>query len=257
MSELCHYSEFVWYRALAELRADSSRNLLGFFWWVAEPILYMAVFYVIFGMILQQRGDNYVPFLLCGLIVWKWFDSSVKNASLSISHNMGLIYQVYLPKWTFPAVAVISSTLRFMVVFAIFLAYLLFDQVAFTHHWLVDLPLLLLLQVLLMLGLAMTLAAVTPFFPDIKLLIDNGLTLLFFASGIFFRFDSIPGSLRIYFEMNPIGVLIQEYRRVLIEAGTIEWAALLPVLVISLGLVLMGASLLRRWDRVYAKSAVL
>lgn len=54
--------------------------------------MYMGAFYVIFGLIFRQRGTDYVPFLLCGLVVWKWFDSAIRNASTSITHNMRLIY---------------------------------------------------------------------------------------------------------------------------------------------------------------------
>ncbi len=124
-STLKRYMEFIWYRALAEIKADMSRGFLGFAWWIIEPVMYMGAFYVIFGLIFRQRGADYVPFLLCGLVVWKWFDSAIRNASTSITHNMWLIYQVYLPKMVFPAIATLISTLRFAVVFSMLLLFLL------------------------------------------------------------------------------------------------------------------------------------
>lgn len=251
------YSEFIWYRALAEIRADVSRGFLGFIWWVAEPILYMGAFYIIFGLVFMQRGEDYVSFLLCGLVVWKWFDSSVRNASTSITHNMWLIYQVYLPKTVFPIIAVVISTLRFAVVFCMLLIFLLASDIPVTVAWFTDLPLLLLLQMVLMLGLAMTFAAIVPFIPDMKFLIDNGMMLLFFLSGIFFRFDAIPESLRPFFDLNPIAVLIHGYRNILIEGQQLDWFAMWPVVVISLGLLTLGWMLLRRWNFIYAKRAFL
>jgi len=251
------YIEFIWYRALAEIRADMSRGFLGFLWWIVEPILYMGAFYVVFGLVLQQRGDNYVPFLLCGLIVWKWFDSSIRNASMSITYNMALIYQVYLPKIVFPIIALVNSTLRFAFVFLMLLLFLFANGVQITHVWLTDLPLLLLLQLALTAGLAMTTAAIVPFVPDLKFLIDNAMMLLFFLSGVFFRLDTVPESLRPYFDLNPAGVLIHEYREVLIAGQPLDWHALLPVVAISASFLLIGASLLKAWDRAYAKKAFL
>jgi lipopolysaccharide transport system permease protein len=60
--------EFIWYRVLAKIRSDVSRGFLGFVWWFAEPIFYMPVFYVMFGLVFKQNSDNYVSFLLYGLV---------------------------------------------------------------------------------------------------------------------------------------------------------------------------------------------
>jgi len=249
--------EFIWFRSLAEIRADMSRGFLGLFWWIAEPILYMAVFFVVFGVVFQQRGGDYVAFLLCGLVVWKWFDSTTRNASMSITHNMGLIYQVYLPKVVFPVIALVISTLRFSFVFIILIGFLLATGHSVSSAWLTDLPLLLLLQFLLMAGIAMTFAAIVPFVPDLKFLIDNGLSLLFFLSGIFFRLDTVPVALRDYFALNPVASFIQGYRQILLEGQSPDWHSLLPAIVMCACFILLGGLLLRLWDRAYAKKAFL
>lgn len=251
------YLEFIWYRALAEIKADVSRGFLGFAWWIIEPVLYMGAFYLIFGLIFQQRGENYLPFLLCGLVAWKWFASSVQNASTSISRNMALIYQVYLPKVVFPVITVIISTMKFAFVFTILLIFLVASGVPVTAAWFTDLPLLLLLQLALMLGLAMVLSATEPFVPDLKFLVDNGMLLLFFLSGIFFRLDAIPESLRFYFDLNPVAVIIHGYREILISGHHLQWHSMLTVVLTSLCLLVLGGLLLWRWDRVYAKKAFL
>lgn len=255
--KLSRYAEFILYRALAEVRADNSKAFLGLLWWIVEPILYMLAFYVVFGLVFQRGGENFIPFLLCGLVIWKWFASSVQNASTSITSNMGLIYQVYLPKVVFPVVAVVTSTLRFSFVFFILLLFLLANDAPVTSAWLIDLPLLLSLQIAFMLGLAMTLAAIVPFIPDLKFLIDNGLLILFFLSGIFFRLDTIPESLRLYFDLNPVAVIIHGYREILISGNQLNWLTMLPVVIMSFCMLALGGILLRRWDRVYAKKAFL
>ncbi len=251
------YLEFVWHRSIAEIRADMSRAILGVFWWIAEPVLYLAVFYVIFGLIFQQRGDNYVSFLLTGLIIWKWFASSINSTTTAITRNMPLVYQVYLPKVVFPLVGILTSSFKFSIVFVMLLVFLLITGTPVASVWFFDLPLLLLLQLLLMLGIGMTLAAITPFLPDIKFIVDNGLLMLFFLSGIFFKFDSVPDSIRPYFDMNPMSVLIHNYRVVLIDGKHIDWSSLWSVAVLTLLTLLLGSYLLAKFDRKYAKRAFL
>jgi len=253
--QMQNYAEFVWYRALAEIRADASRGFLGVAWWLAEPILYMGVFFVVFGIVFQQRGENYVSFLLCGLVIWKWFESSVKNAASSIKYNMGLVYQVYLPKVVFPIIALITSTLRFSIVFAVFLIFLWINGLHITTAWFSDLPLLLLLQLSLMMGVGMIFAAVIPFVPDIKFLLDNGMMMLFFISGIFFRFESVPEQMRGYFALNPVAILIHNYREVLVSGGQADWLSLLPTMIMALCFLVIGGLQLWKWDKVYAKKA--
>lgn len=249
--------EFIWYRAIAEIRSDLSRGFLGFGWWVAEPIFYMLVFYVIFGLIYAQKDEHFVAFLLSGLIFWKWFDSSIRNATVSIQQNMSLINQVYLPKLTFPIIAIITSTLKFSLVFSLLLGFLIVQGITPTLSWLTQLPFLLLLQLLLMIGIGMTFAAITPFIPDIKFLVDNGMLLLFFLSGIFFRFEKIPEILLPYFKLNPIGMLIAEYRNTLIMGQPPHWAGLIPAILMTVFFLLAGYYLLAKYDRHYAKRAFL
>lgn len=249
------YVQFIWYRSIAEIRADISRSFLGLAWWVFEPLLYMSSFYLVFGYIFHQRGEGYIPFLLCGLVTWKWFASSVQNTSTSITRSMGLIYQVYLPKVVFPVIAIIGSTLRFIFVFIILLSFLLLSGLPVTSAWFIDLPILLLVQSCLILGVGMTLAAIVPFVPDLKFIIDNGLLLLFFMSGIFFRFDTIPESLLPYLMINPMMVIIHNYREILINGHHIQWLTMLPALIACLFFLTVGWMLLYKWDRIYAKKA--
>ena len=248
--------EFVWYRAMAEIKSDMSKGFLGFLWWIVEPLVYMSVFYVIFGVVFKQKDDNYIAFLLCGLIVWKWFDSSIRNACLSIQLSKGLIYQVYLPKYVFPLISIVISSTRFCMVFTLFISFLCIKGYSPPLlPWLFDLPLLFLLQIMLMIGIGITVAAVTPFIPDIKLLIDNGMTLLFFLSGIFFRFENMPKFLLPYFKWNPIGMLIRNFREVILKGNSVDWVNMIPAILITLMFLIIGFYMLKRMDRSYAKRA--
>jgi len=251
------YFEFVLYRSLAEMQADMSRMFLGMFLWLIEPVAYMAIFYLIFGLIFQQRGEDFVSFLLTGLVFWKWFSSTVSGSVNSIQRNMPLINQVYMPKVVFPLVAVVTSTMRFTLVFVVLVVYLLLSGAPFTSAWLVDLPLLLVLQALLTTGLAMTISSMTPLVPDLKFVVDNGLMLLFFLSGIFFRFDFVPDTLRPYFDFNPIGVLIHGFREVLVFGRHVDWSGMWAAFLFTVVLLALGYVLLSKLDRVYPKRAFL
>lgn len=95
-SELKRYGYLLFYQAKAELKQEVSKKYLGVIWWFLDPILYMSVFYALFATGLRggQKGEEFVWFLFCGLVPWKWFANSVENCSRAIVSNGGLVSQV-------------------------------------------------------------------------------------------------------------------------------------------------------------------
>lgn len=250
-----HYIELIWFKACADLRAEASRAYLGMIWWVLEPVLYMVVFYVVFGVLLQRGGEDFIAFLLCGLVTWRWFGGSIVRGANSIPGNARLTSQVYLPKYLFPAIVVTTNTIKFLIVFALLLLYLGIAGVDWGWAW-TALPLVLAVQLLFVTACAALLAAVVPFIPDLMALIDKGLALMFFMSGIFYDINRFPESVRVYFQLNPMAVLIENYRAVLLHDAWPDWQDLALVLLVSLLGLSAALYLLVRFDRVYPKAAL-
>jgi len=246
------YLGFIWYRALAQLRSESSRAYLGYLWWVLEPILYLAVFYVVFALILSRGDENYVQALLTGLVAWKWFDGAVRGSMDIIFQNAGIINKVYLPKIVFPAVAVTSHAVKFVLVFTLLLLYSLVIGNGISGAW-VAIPLLMLVHALLVAACAFFVAAITPFFPDLRMGFDKSMTLLFFLSGVFYTASMVPESMLGYFRLNPVFSMIESYRQVLISQQLPEILPLVYIAILSAFIMLVGSFLLRRYDRVYPR----
>jgi len=248
-----HFFELVMTKAKADLMAEARRGYMGMLWWVLEPVLYMSVFYVVFGLLFKRGGEGFVPFLLCGLVLWKWFDACVRQGAGSIRGNRLLIGQVYLSKSLFPAVVVVVNSVKFFIIFIIFLVFLLIYGVTPSAAW-GWLPLLLLTQLLLIMAVSFLFAAVVPFLPDVKMLVDNAMTLLFFLSGVFFDIARAPAEYRYYLDINPVAVLLHSYRQVLLEGVSPDWLAVVTVALFS-GLVFIAVlMLIKRWDRLYPKA---
>lgn len=247
-----NYWEFVLYGVYTDLRTEVAKRLLGFLWWIIEPVMYMAVFYVVFGLALRQGGPDYVPFLLCGMIAWKWFDGSVRQAGSSININAGLIQQIYLPKSLLGLIQILSNTFKFLIVLALFIVFLFFIGKNPTLAW-TALPLVILAQLYLIIGLGLLLAGLIPFAQDLKQVIDNLLMLLMFMSGIFFSADQLPDGMRELFELNPVVCLIQAYREILLEGQWPDFSSLGYVVLFASPLLVIALLLLRRFERHYPK----
>jgi len=246
------YFELICYKAMAELKAESSRSYLGFFWWILEPALYMVAFYIVFALVFQRGGAGFIPFLLCGLVVWKWFGSVVSGSANVILSSSALIRQVYIPKYLLPVTVLLNSTMKFLIVMCLFILFLLLYGIVPTVAWL-SLPMVIIAQFLFIACVAGFTAAVVPLLPDIKLILDNVLMLLFFISGVFFDISLAPDNVKTYLILNPMAVIIESYRVVLINGVWPDFFALSIILFISVLLLAGTYRIFKYYDRVYPK----
>lgn len=244
--------EIVLYKTYADLRAEAERSYLSFVWWILEPLLYLGAFYVLFVVIFQRGGPEFVPFFLCGAIVWKWFDAGLKGGGNSIIAHGGLIQQVYVPKFVFPIIAVLGATARFLPVLLLFLVFLVWYGVGAKGAW-AALPLLIVVQLCLTVALAMLVASITPFLPDLRLAVDNGLIVVFFVSGVLFDINDVHEPARTLLFLNPMAVLIDEYREVLIAGNWPDAWRVGAVLAFSAASAALALLVLTRFDRRYSK----
>lgn len=243
--------QLIMYRIGVDLKSELWNSWLGWLWWILEPIMYLGAFYLVFDVIFQRGGPGFVGFLLCGLVFWRWFDSSIKRAAGSIFANTQLIQQVAIPKIVFPLTELGASFCRFLFVLALFMVFLILYKGGLSLSVLY-LPILLLTQASITLGLAMLLASVVPFAPDIRKLLDHAMMLMFYMSGIFFSISQVPEHLQAVLYLNPMAVLIEQYRLVLLDGEAPDLVVVSLVFGIGIALTFAGTAILRRFDSAYA-----
>lgn len=246
------YGEILIYGVYTDLQTEVSRRFLGFLWWGIEPILFMAVFYLVFGVAMKQGDENYVSFLLIGLLAWKWFDGSVRLASNAIVNSAALVQQIYLPKEILTLIPILSNTFKFLIVLVLLLVFIAFKGHTPTLAWLALLPIIL-CQLMLIISVGMLLASIVPFALDLRQIIDNLLMLLMFMSGIFFSLGSKSEVFKTLFDFNPIYILISAYRSVLLQNQTPDWWHLGYTILFSFPILCLALYLLKTYDRKYPK----
>ncbi|WP_105103984.1 ABC transporter permease [Microbulbifer pacificus] len=209
-----HHRDIVFYKALCNLRSEASKTYLSFLWWIIEPLFSMAIYYFIFGVIFQKGTDDFVPFLLVGLVVWQWFAQCVNHCSVSINQNQALISQVNFPKLVLPSINVVMDTFKFSIVFSLLLIALWGMGYPPTITY-IYLPVILVLQFFLNYACGLIASSLIPFVPDLSNLIPHLLRLGMYGSGILYAVSSLPQSIQSVLAYNPMVWIIQSYRDVL------------------------------------------
>lgn len=244
--------ELIWVKSTFNLKSEASRNKLSYLWWLIEPLLFMAVFYIVFAVLLDRGGENYVVNLLIGLVVFQWFAKGVQSTSGSIMGGRGLLQQVNIAPIFFPAVSITQTTLKHSLVFV--MLFVLMSILGFSpnENWLFLLPVIL-VQFIFIVSVGLLLALLVPFIRDLQQIIPTGIQFLMFVSGIFFGSQDVPEEWREVFFLNPVANLIEQYRLVLVSGLEPSWSMLVNVLLLASTLLLIVGLFYSRNSREYAK----
>lgn len=217
-----------------DLKARYRGSVLGFFWSFVNPLLLLLVYTFVFSVVLPglraPELDPFALFMFCGILPWAWFSASLLEASNVLIAGGNLIRKVLFPAEVLPIVTVFAGLAHFCLGLPILVAFLVYYGVPITLTDLLWFPVIVLIQLVLTLGLALLLSALTVHFRDIRDLLTNLLTLWFFATPIIYPMSMVPESLRWYLSLNPFTHLAVSYQEVLFVEGTFTaWPQLLAV----------------------------
>ncbi len=251
-SSWIHAIHVIWYRAIAELRAEATRTYAGYLWWVIQPLLMFGVYYIAFKYVLQTREEHFAIFLFTGIIIWQWFSVTVQRCAGSLISSRGLMLQVNLHKSVFPFSILLVNSVKFLVTLVILMIVLVTAGFTPGVAW-VALPLLLLIQLIVIAGFGCFSAMISPFVPDFQHILSTLLQLAFFVSGIIYDLSILPEKYQQILGINPMTIVISQSRRVLMENQFPQLSEFVLPLVISTGLLVMSLWLINRFDKLYPK----
>jgi ABC-type polysaccharide/polyol phosphate export permease len=239
----------------SELKRTHADTAFGQVWWILDPLLQMAVYFLLFAVMLNTRIPDYPLFLFAAILPWKWFSTTLNEATLSITGHQSLIRQVQFPKIVLPTAAVVAGTMSFgFGLIALGLVYLFYlDRLSL---WVVCLPLIAAVQFVLTLAIGILFSALNAFFRDVQNVMGHALRLLFYLSGALIPLDSLAvshPSLFAILSLNPFAVLFKAYRAVTYGTTAPDWAGLAIVLVFSLALLMFSIYVFKRVESAFAR----
>jgi lipopolysaccharide transport system permease protein len=220
LSNLYRHRQLIAALTARDLKARYRGSILGFFWSLANPLLLLAVYTLVFTQFFpQQVVTPYPLFLFSGILPWTFFAAAVLESTTSISSNAGLIKKVMFPAEALPLVVVLSHLVHFIAALPIMLAaiagFALLGK--FEPSWTILLaPVLMLLQAIFVAGLAMIVSSASVLFRDLRDIVANLLQLGFFVTPILYVIDGIASRpLRAMLRVNPMTPFVVSYQAVL------------------------------------------
>ncbi|GAA2254787.1 transport permease protein [Streptomyces ruber] len=216
---------FITAFATAKLTAQYSQAKLGQLWQVVNPLLNAAVYYLIFGVLMgTSRGvPDYVPFLVTGVFVWTFTQSSIMAGTRAVSGSLGLVRALHFPRASLPVSYCLQQLQQLLFSMVALAVILLCFGVPVAASWLLIVPALA-LQFMFNAGVAMVMARVGAKTPDIAQLMPFVLRTWMYTAGVMFSIDhvlagrDVPSWARLLLEYNPAAVYIDLVRFALIDS---------------------------------------
>lgn len=246
LRELWSRREFAWYLAAGNLRAKHASTVLGLSWWILNPLLLAAVYFIVFGndLVFGSRGEQYVAYLLSGIFVFHFTHRAMSESAASILSNQKLLINLKFPRLVLPISALLESSVGFL--FSLVVLYLVVIPLYGIYPGFYTLWLLVMLPLLgmLNLGLGSLVARMAVPFRDIQNLLPYLTRLWLYLSPIIWPLsvmEEAPQLVQTVVEYNPMYSMIGMFRTALLGYPlqwsylwlSIGWSALL--LVIGMG----------------------
>ncbi len=235
---------------------------VGLFWTVVQPIFMLAVYTVTFSLIMKVRfgtdssPSSFVLYLFCGMLPWIAFSESLIRSSTVVIENSNFVKKLVFPTQILPVNMMLSALITEGIGIGVLLIAILFFRHAM-HLTILLLPIVLIPQILLTLGLGWILASLTVFLRDITNFLNLILTAWLFLTPIFYPETivlqaNMPGSFKRIFLLNPMYTIVSNYRRIFLDGKMVDLGALIPLTAASLIIFWMGYAWFYRTRKSFA-----
>ncbi|HIZ88680.1 MAG: ABC transporter permease [Mucispirillum sp.] len=201
---------------IRDFKVKYKRSILGILWSLLNPLLMMAVQYIVFSNIFKFDIPNYALYLLIGIVMFSFFIEATTNGMGSIVTNASLITKVYVPKYIFPVSKVLSTSINLILSIIPLFAVMIITNIRFTSS-IIFLPYFISMLIFFTIGMSLALSTFMVFFRDIQFLWGVIANIWMYATPIIYPITILPDVMQKIMVYNPIYHYINAIRLIIID----------------------------------------
>jgi lipopolysaccharide transport system permease protein len=249
LHRLIHLRDLVIVLVGRNLKAQYKNSVLGVAWSLLNPLLQLLVFTFLFRKVIALNIPNYGTFAFAGLLSWSWFQLSLLQATSAVTTHRELVRRPGFPAAILPIITITTNLMNLLLALPLLVLFVILGGGHITTH-LLELPLVMTVQFLLMLSVGYLLATANVAFRDMEHIAGFVLQLLFWLTPVFYLASRVPGQYQAIYSLNPMLHIIDAYRAVLLLGKSPDYGALSLVAVCGAVLLVFSYKLFsHRCDR--------
>ena len=253
------FSVFSQYRELLnqltarEIKQRYKQSVLGYAWVILNPFFTMLVMAFVFSIIMRipNLGVPYPIYLYAGLLPWTLFSNSLISSSNSLVDNAGLLSKIYFPREIFVLSTILAKIVDFLLACSIFIAFMIYYQIPISWNIFWFIPIFFIQQIFTY-AISLFLAAANLFYRDIQYLLSLILLIWMYLTPVIYATEFFPAKYQWIFKINPMAVIINAYREVILARGMPNLQSLGIALALSLLLLAITYKFFKKAEGVFA-----
>lgn len=252
ITNLYNYRELLKSNVKKEIRGKYKGSFLGILWSFINPLLQVAVYAIVFPYIMRIKTDNYLQYLIIGIIPWTFFVTVINQGMITVRMNAGIIKKVYFPREILPISVAFSGLVNFFISCIIILLFCIFGGIGISWH-IILLPIIALLQFFITLGIVLALSAINIYVKDTEYIVQFLINMLFYATPILYPTTLFPERVRWILCVNPLTELIEAYRDIFMYHQLPSLLPTLYLLGITIVVFFIGLLIFRKLEKGFAE----
>jgi lipopolysaccharide transport system permease protein len=251
LRNLANYRGFIMGSVQREFQSKYRNSILGAAWMVLNPLAMIVVYTVVFSQVMRSRlaGSDapfaYSIFLCAGVLTWGLFaEITTRGQSVFVEHA-GLIKKISFPRLCLPVIVVMNALVNFAIIFGLFTVFLIISGNFPGLAFLAVIPVLA-IQIMLAIGLGVTLGVLNVFFRDVGQFYTIALQFWFWFTPVVYPVTALPEQFRGLLAWNPMAPVIMSYQRIFVDRAMPHWGSLIVPAALAILLCMLGMHLFQR-----------
>ena len=252
---LYQYRELLKTNIKKDIRVKYKGSFLGILWSFLNPLLQVLVYYIVFPYLMRGAGmDNYIVYLVTGIVPWTFFSSAISVGTVSVKMNEGIIKKVYFPREILVISQVLSGVINFFISCIIVIVFCLAFGVGISIH-ILAIPFIVIVQAVLTLGILFILSSVNVYVQDLEYIVTFIINMLFYGTPILYSLDqfSNAGILLKLIQLNPMTSIMDAYRDAFLYHQWPDFTALFLVLLLGVVVTIVGYWIFKKLEKGFAE----
>ena len=253
LKEIYEYRLMVYSLVKRDLRGKYKGSVLGFMWTFVNPLLQLLVYNMVFSIIMRAGVEKFYLYLFVGLIPWLFFSAAITGGSTCIIAQKDLIKKIRFPREIIPISYVTSQFVNMLLSFIVVIIVSVVSGVKLTVGGILCLPVIMLVEYMMALGIALISSSLTVYFRDLEHILAIVAMAWLYATPICYPETMVPEKYLSLYRLNPVTPVVNAYRDVLYYGKTPDLTTLLLAAGIGLITIILGVLIFGKLQRRFAE----
>jgi len=232
---------------IKDLKLKYKNSILGYFWSLLHPIIYIAIFYVVFSNAFPTV-ENYALYVISGILFWTFFSTATSQMTGAIVSSAHILKSVFIPGYFFPLSLLMSAVVNFILSLVPFIFIMILLGAKIDFNLICIFPIIILFSIFTY-GFGLMLGSLNVFYRDVSMIWMSFSPAIFYATPVAYVIDIVPEKWLFIYKLNPLTHFLEATHHVIYNGLWLTWQELIILTALALISLYIGMSIYKKLEK--------